>query len=490
MRFYSKTFTVVSFIFSVMLFVSCEKEDISTENYKETGIESSKETSLIKYLGAMIRAEELTDGQYMIGGDMIVTPDQENDNKSYSSAGVGLWPNGVVKYMISQQFKDEDAKVRPHPFKNYDMKKMLEDAMSTWTTATGVSFVEVDSSTPRREYIEILWGSSNSSVVGYNSPFPKKFKISDQAHQGVYLHELGHTLGLLHEQQRVDRDDYIIIHSDYINDSAYEKFTANPILDYHTPSLDFNSVMLYPSTEYRGDYNVKKTNGQPFTSGYATGVLSQGDINTVKAMYSGGNNCNTSGNLPNDVSCDHWAFNEIKFMWQNGYIVGNGTSFDPDGILNRAQFAALVAKVINPEPIRDARNFADVPASPNRHWAYDAISKTYRGGYMSGISNTLFNPNGRLTKEQLVVAIASGKRLSGGNNNHLRLFSDQSSISSWAIEKVKHAIANRYVTNYPDKDKFRAQSPVTRAEAAMIFYQVLVDQNIAPSINNPYLLIP
>ena len=41
---------------------------------------------------------------------------------------------------------------------------------------------------------------------------------------GVVLHELLHTLGLWHEQSRLDRDDYVTIHWDNIEAGMEDQF--------------------------------------------------------------------------------------------------------------------------------------------------------------------------------------------------------------------------------------------------------------------------
>lgn len=65
---------------------------------------------------------------------------------------------------------------------------------------------------------------------------------------GTSAHELGHTLGLIHEQSRLDRDKHIKIHVDRISRLALHNFQV-----YHgsrTPSgvsYDLHSIMHYNS---------------------------------------------------------------------------------------------------------------------------------------------------------------------------------------------------------------------------------------------------
>jgi uncharacterized surface protein with fasciclin (FAS1) repeats len=186
----------------------------------------------------------------------------------------------------------------------------------------------------------------------------------------------------------------------------------------------------------------------------------------------------TTTNL-SDVSSNYWASPFIIALAQRNVIVGfpDGT-FKPDQAVTRAQFAAMLQKAFNQNPVRQlsAGGFSDVPAN---YWAADAIRKAYETGFMSGYPGNKFLPNEQIPKVQAIVALSSGLALASSNNAASVLntyYTDASSIPDYAVNSVASATQANIVVNYPEVKQLNPQRTLTRAEAAAILYQALVKQ--------------
>ncbi|MDR0206489.1 MAG: hypothetical protein LBI45_04450 [Bacteroidales bacterium] len=110
------------------------------------------------------------------------------------------------------------------------------------------------------------------------------FKSS--AGTSTFRHELGHTLGLYHEHQRRDRDDYITYNSNNIESgtgSNFSKMTAGSD-NYYGSTFDFNSIMIYSSYAFSKNGNATLTKKDGSTWGYTTDI-SATDKNVIRQMY-------------------------------------------------------------------------------------------------------------------------------------------------------------------------------------------------------------
>ena len=94
-----------------------------------------------------------------------------------------------------------------------------------------------------------------------------------------------------------------------------------------------------------------------------------------------------------------------------GIIEGTGSGFDPNGKLNRAAGAVLIARMLatpaNAKNLPVTKPFDDVE-SAGYGWAAEGISYGVENGYISGHGNGKFDPAGPLTGYQLAKMLLVG----------------------------------------------------------------------------------
>lgn len=156
---------------------------------------------------------EIINGREVAEGDIILEPPDPNifqltgDRFMYSNK----WPNGDVPYKI-------DASV--DPFKRI----IIQDAISYWHENTPIRFININPTNEHRykDYVMIRQNNTDTpaacaSALGkYTRGGEQPIDIFPNCTTGSMIHELGHTVGLWHEQSHPDRDQFIRINTDNI----------------------------------------------------------------------------------------------------------------------------------------------------------------------------------------------------------------------------------------------------------------------------------
>jgi hypothetical protein len=182
---------------------------------------------------------------------------------------------------------------------------------------------------------------------------------------------------------------------------------------------------------------------------------------------------------------EHWAAPYVTALADRGRLKGypDGT-FRPNAVINRAQFAALVASSYNSVPMtRPVVQFVDV--SP-QFWGYNAIALAQQQGFLSGYPDQTFRPQQPMTRVQAIAAVASGLKLAPAPVSHLGIYRDRAQIPSYAITALATAHYHNLVINHPDSALLRPLEPITRGEVATLIYQGLVATGQAPALGTDF----
>jgi hypothetical protein len=183
-----------------------------------------------------------------------------------------LWPDGIVYYQISNEVPLITAEV-------------FREAARIWQKKTPVRFIEGKSS---RGYILVCLGStlgSGSSAIGFQGGIQRLSLNLDRGGSllSVHLHEIGHALGLYHEQVRYDRENYIEVFFDNIEPQALHNFFKN---GYPVGPYDFKSIMHYSKHAFskNGSEVMRRRNGHDDRFGMGSS-LSDGDVLAIYRIY-------------------------------------------------------------------------------------------------------------------------------------------------------------------------------------------------------------
>lgn len=187
-------------------------------------------SSLLLFLipAAVASAEPvLPPGCMLIEGDIAVPKDFYENLDTRGCYAVNLWSNGIIPYEF-------DANV------DATNQARAIAAMADWEAVSGVDF------RPRvsdANYVYIKDDTGNWSFVGMRGG-KQEIGIHNWTLEYIIAHELGHSLGLWHEQSRNDRDTYVRIIEGNIPLGDRHNFNKQPTSTEHG-DYDFDSVMHY-----------------------------------------------------------------------------------------------------------------------------------------------------------------------------------------------------------------------------------------------------
>ena len=177
-----------------------------------------------------------------------------------------------------------------------------------------------------------------------------------------------------------------------------------------------------------------------------------------------------------DVPEDHWASDAIQKLAAMQIVQGVSPSeFAPDQPVTRAEFAALMVRLLGYEPAGSSY-FEDVRPDD---WFAPYVDGAYELGVVTGKSSGRFEPNQWITREETAaIAVRIYEYLAGEiAEGHGAGFADQNKISSWAVEFVNKAYRLGLFQGQEDQ-LFHPAGMLTRAEAAQVVVNLLNMLNI------------
>jgi hypothetical protein len=182
-----------------------------------------------------------------------------------------------------------------------------------------------------------------------------------------------------------------------------------------------------------------------------------------------------------DVPPNFWATPFITELARRGVVDGfPDATFRPEQPVTRAQFAVMLEKAFPPgEPAQPAA-FSDVPAN---YWGTNAIAQAVQSGFMQGYPDNQFRPEQQIPKEQAIIALTTGLKIPipESPEQTVSIYRDANRITPYAVRPIAAATRSNLVVSHPDPAFLEPQLTTSRAEAAALIYQALVQrQQVAP----------
>ena len=197
--------------------------------------------------------------------------------------------------------------------------------------------------------------------------------------------------------------------------------------------------------------------------------MTEEEIAALKASLGKSNGTNFENKFT-DVKEDEWYYDYVIKMAAAGVVNGmTETTFEPEGHLTRGQMVVMLYRVAGEPEVEGYSTFIDVPK--DEYYA-KAVAWAQKEGVVNGTSEKTFEPEENVTREQMITMFHRIEEKEAGTGD-LSKFKDANKVAEYAVEAMKWAVGKGIIngtTIEGDKNLYLdPQGLTTRAQAAKVF---------------------
>lgn len=222
------------------------------------------ETQSFGLVNSQITATEIG-GELFYEGDIKLGSPPEVQAKGVGRTGEQFrWPAGVVPWIAQPA-----------------LRPLVLEAIGHWAQHTPLRFPE--QTAPQGDFISFEALDGCWSYVGRQGG-KQQISLGGGCGLGAAIHEIGHAVGLWHEQSREDRDLFVTVLFENISPSQRHNFDKHVLDGTDLGTYDYNSIMHYPPNAFsmNGRPTIVPLHGVPI--GQRRG-LSPSDVQSVRMLY-------------------------------------------------------------------------------------------------------------------------------------------------------------------------------------------------------------
>lgn len=180
-----------------------------------------------------------------------------------------------------------------------------------------------------------------------------------------------------------------------------------------------------------------------------------------------------------DVKDTDWFKADVEAAVELGLMTGtSATTFNPKGVTTRAMVVATLYRLAGSPKVTEKAAFTDVVSGS---YYEAAVAWAARNAIASGTSETTFEPNKAVTREQLAKFLFNYAVYQGMDavtiSENLSSFSDQAEISAYAVPALQWAVGAELIKG--SDGKLQPAGTATRCQFAAILNRFAATQKNA-----------